>query len=187
MKKILAVLMLLVFGLSACAGQNAQMERALQLRSKLLAAKGCSFQAKITADYGNKTYSFSMECTADEKGNISFTVTEPETIAGICGKLTDGKGNLTFDDTALAFEMLADGLLTPVAAPWVFLNTLRSGYISSCGEEGAYTRITLHDSYEADALKLDVWLNGEQLPVQGEIMWKDRKILTIAVSNFQIL
>ncbi len=178
---------MLIFCMTGCTGNHDQMEEALGLRSKLLSAKGCSFDGRITADYGDKTYTFFVKCTSDSSGSVSFTVTEPETIAGISGTLKEGKGSLSFDDTALAFALLADGQLTPVATPWIFLNTLRAGYIASCGKEGEYTRIRLHDSYEADALQLDVWLDKDLQPVQGEILWKDRKILTIAVTNFRVL
>lgn len=158
------------------------MNEALALRSKILQAKTCSFTAAITADYGDVIYSFSMDCVADNQGNVTFTVTKPETIAGITGKLTADGGSLTFDGTALAIPLLTDDLITPVSAPWILMRTLRSGYITSCADG----RITIDDSYADDALKLDITLDGEQKPALAEIYWKNRRILTVEVTSFAL-
>lgn len=156
------------------------MNEALALRSAILQAKCCSFTAAITADYGDMTYSFSMDCAADEQGNVTFTVSKPETIAGITGKLTADGGSVTFDDVALAIPMLTDDQITPVSAPWVLMRTLRGGYITSCADG----RITIDDSYAEDALKLDISLDQQNKPSLAEIYWKNRRILTVEVTSF---
>ena len=186
MKRI-AALLCMVLLLSGCGGTDQTMDRAMAFRSQLLAAGGCSFDADITADYGDKSYTFSMACTADDRGAVSFSVTKPETISGITGSVAATGGMLTFDDKALSFALMADGLVTPVSAPWVLLKTLRSGYLTSCGQEGEYLRLAIDDSYEADALHLDIWLGDEDLPVRGEVLWQGRRLLSIAVTNFTFL
>lgn len=177
---------ILLFLLSGCANARQDIDRAMELRSGLLAGAGCDFRASITADYGDTIQSFTMDCRADELGNLSFTVTEPDSIAGITGKLSKDGGALTFDGTALSVPMLADGQLAPVSAPWVFLNTLRSGYLTSAGREEDLLRVSIDDSYEENALQLDIWLNGENLPVRGEILYDGRRILSLVVENFRI-
>lgn len=186
MKKLVSVLVLLLV-LTGCAGNNGELDRAMALRAKLLAASGCSFDAVITADYGDKTYSFSVACTSDGQGNVTFTVNEPESIAGITGTISGEGGKLTFDDTALAFELLADGQVTPVSAPWLLVKTLRGGYVSACGVDGEQIRISVDDSYEEDAMHLDIWLGEGDLPVRGDILFDDRRILSLEVKNFKIL
>ncbi len=184
MRKLGAIVLLLCV-LTGCSGKQEQLEGMLALRQELL-QKTCGFRAEVTADYGDKTYSFSMDCQADEKGELKFTVVEPETISGISGVIRKGEGALVFDDTALSFELLTDELLSPVSAPWILMKALRSGYILSGGTEGQKTHITLRDSYDSDAMRVDVWLDENQKPVQGEILWKDRRILTITIKNFVI-
>lgn len=186
MKKLISVLMLIV-ALAGCAGGNEELDRAMALRAKLLGASGCSFDTVITADYGDKIHSFSVSCTADGKGNVTFTVTQPQTIAGITGNLSGEGGKLTFEDKALAFELLADGQLTPVSAPWLFLKTLRGGYVTACGTDGEQVRVSIDDSYEADALHLDIWLGEGDLPVRAEAVYDNRRILSLEITNFQIL
>jgi len=182
MKRICVLLCVLLL-LTGCSGKNQDMDRAMNLRSRLL-AKAVSFDAQVTADYGDKTYTFAMNCKADTQGNLTFTVTEPELISGITGTVSATGGKLTFDDVALAFDLMADDQFSPVSGPWLLMKTLRSGYLTSCTQEGDAFRISIDDSYEDDALHLDVWLDGQDAPIRGEIMWQGRRLLTIGVKNF---
>ncbi len=171
--------------LCGCSSENKELERGLALRRNILSGEGCSFDAAVTADYGDKLYEFSLACQGDAQGNLNFTVTAPETIADITGTVSDTGGKLTFDGTALQFDLMADDQLSPVSAPWIFLKTLRSGYLTSAGTEGEQIRLTIDDSYEDDALQLDIWLEGD-IPVRAEILYDGRRILSLTVTNFEI-
>lgn len=174
---------LLVF-LSGCSGGNDALDRAMALRSRLVSSDGYSFDTEVTADYGDKLYTFSLSCQADSAGNIAFTVISPESIAGITGKVSEQGGQLTFDDTALAFELLADGQFSPVSAPWVLVHTLHSGYLTSCAQTEDGLLLCIDDSYEEDALNLSIYLGQEDLPTAAEISWQGRRILSLTVKNF---
>jgi hypothetical protein len=141
----------------------------------------------IIADYGDKLYSFVMACTFDHAGDMQFCVKEPQTIAGITGTIKMDGGFLTFDDQAVAFPLLADEQLTPVTAPWIFMKTLRGGYIRYAGQEGENLRVYIDDSYEEDSLQLDILLDAGQAPLQAEIIWQNRRILSLTIENFTIL
>lgn len=183
MKKAVVVV-LFVLMLTGCSGKSKELERGMALRSELLKASQCSFDAEITADYGDKVYTFSMACLGDPHGNMSFTVTAPETIAGITGSVSETGGKLTFDDTALQFDLMADDQVTPVSGPWILLKTLRSGYITSAAMDGELLRLSVDDSYADDALHLDIWLNTDDQPVKAEILYDGRSILSLTVTNF---
>lgn len=181
---LLAALMVLLCG---CAGGDRELERAMAYRSALLKAEGCRFSAEVTADYGDILHSFSMDCRTDANGNLSFSVTAPETIAGITGAVSQEGGTLRFDDEALHFELMAQEQLSPVSAPWIFMKTLRSGYLTSASTEGELLRLTIDDSYEEDALRLDIWLKEEDMPVRAEILYDGKRILTMDVKDFVLL
>ncbi len=174
-----------LLALCGCSSQNKELDAGMVLRDKLLSGEGCRFQAEITADYGDKLQTFAMSCEGDKQGAMTFAVTAPETITGITGNISEGRGQLTFDDTALYFDLLTDEQLSPVSAPWIFLKTLRSGYLTSAGKDGDQIRLTIDDSYEDDALQLDIWLEGGT-PVRAEILYDGRRILSLAVTNFEI-
>ena len=186
MKKVLLILMsaLLLVG---CQSDDDELKQMMDFRASLLSGLGCSFQATITADYQDEVYQFALDCHCDENGALEFVVLEPETISGISGVISGQGGKLTFrNNEALAFETLADGQVTPVTAPWLFVKTLRGGYVTSCGMEQDLMRVTIDDSYEDDALSLDIWFSSEQ-PVRAEILWSNRRILSLEVTNFEIL
>ena len=162
------------------------MDRAMLIRKNML-ERGCSFDAVITADYGDVVHVFQMNCTADTEGNMRFCVVEPESISGITGEFSATGGKLTFDDEVLLFETLADGQLSPVSAPWIMLRTLQGGYIHACGRDGDGLKLQIYDSYRDDALQLDIWTNDTDIPIGAEIVYAGRRILSLNVKNFHFL
>ncbi len=185
MKRLSAILVLILF-LFGCSAEGS-LEKGMALRERIQSGKGCCFDVVVTADYGDQLYEFSMQCITDQSGDLTFTVTKPDSISGISGIIRGSTGELTFDDKALAFQTLADGYISPVSAPWVFIHTLRSGYLKSEGDDGEMTRLAIDDSYEEEALHLDIWLNSENIPVRGDIVYKGRRCLVLDVSNFSFL
>ena len=184
MKMMAAVCILLL--LTGCGTHDEELDRAMALRAKLLTAS-VTFEAEITADYGDEVHTFSVYCEGDNQGNLGFRVTAPETIAGISGRCDAGEGKLTFQDTVLAFPLLAEDQLSPVSAPWIFYMTLRGGYLTAAGMEEDLLRVTIDDSYDDDALTVDIWLDANDTPIRAEILYDGRRILTLTIENFQIL
>ena len=178
--------MLMLVILTGCSKTKDMLDKAMTLRADLLACRNCTFDAVITADYGDEVNTFGMHCVGDNDGNLEFTLTAPETIAGITGVISAGEGKLTFDDQAVAFPLLAEGQVTPVSGPWILMKTLMGGYLTACNEEEDLLHLMIHDSYEEDALDLEIWLDGQMRPVQTEIGYEGRRILTMEIENFQI-
>ena len=183
MKRILCLV--LVCLLCGCGRKDDALDRALAMRMRLQ-GDACSFSCTVTADYGEKIHVFSMECTADVSGDMTFEVLTPESISGITGVVSQSQGKLTFDDKALAFELLADGQFSPVSAPWILIRTLRGGYLTSCTETDYGMLLCIDDSYEADPLRLDVRMDRDGNPISAEILWQGRRILSMEIENFQI-
>ena len=186
MKKLAALMIALVI-LTGCTGKREEMDRIMNLRAKLLGSEGCTFTAQITADYGDKLHEFTLFCEGNNDGDLGFRVEKPDTLTGITGRFKGSEGFLTFDDVALSFPLLADDQITPVSGPWILLKTLLGGYLTACTMEDELLHLTIHDSYEEDALQLEIWLSGENLPVRTEIVYDNRRILTMDIENFQIL
>lgn len=185
MKKAVSIFLILIL-LTGCSRKNRELEQGIQLRTQLLSSSLCSFDVDITADYGDELHTFSMNCQAAKDGTVHFTVVAPESISGIQGSVDGTKGSIRFDDTALYFPLLADNQITPVCAPWLFIKTLRSGPITSAGAEKALSRLSIDDRYEDDALHLDIWLDETGTPIRAEILYRERKILSLDVKRFTL-
>ena len=84
MKK-LASLVLALIVLSGCTGKRDELDRAMALRAELLGCESCGFDVAVTADYGDSVLTFGMNCQGDNRGKLTFQVTQPESIAGITG------------------------------------------------------------------------------------------------------
>ena len=184
MKRLLAILVIFLLLFSGCAQNDDIADPALSLRTKLLSSNGCSFDVTITADYEDSLQSFTLHCFFDKQGSMSFSVLQPESISGISGKVAANGGQITFDDQVLMFSLLADGQITPVSAPWVFMKSLRGGYIKSYTDSDSQRRISIDDSYQEDPLHLDIWMNTDKIPIRCEILWRGRRILSLDVKNF---
>lgn len=186
MKRIAAFLLSICF-LSGCSANNDPISRAMDLRNKLLDSSGCSFTAVISADYEDEIYTFTLDCLADSEGNLSFTVVDPKTLSGITGSFSKNGGALTFDDKVLAFPLLADGQIAPICTPWILLNTIKGGYISGCGQDKENLRVYYDDSFENSVLHLEALFDEDDMPIYGEIFWRERRILSADIRNFVLL
>lgn len=185
MKRQPLLMMLLVILLTGCSSEDRTVERGMILRDKLLSAGTVSFLCNVTADYGETCCSFALQCEQNDD-HLLFEVKEPESIAGIQGKISNQSGALTFEDTVLYFALLADGQLSPVSAPWIVINTLKSGYLRSvCGEEDGL-RITLDDSFQEEALMVDVWTDEADIPICADILYKGQRVLSVRMENVLI-
>lgn len=184
--KLVCCLLAVMTVITGCSSENKLISEALQFRETLLSSNGCGFSAEITADYGDSVTRFSMACQSDASGKTLFEITQPQSIAGIKGIISDQGGSIEFEDKALYFPLLTDELLTPASAPWILLRTLRSGYITSACMEESLLHVTVNDDYEDDALMLDIWLEGE-CPVRADILHDGKRILSVQVENFVLL
>lgn len=162
------------------------MDRALSLRDAVTNGKGCTFSVVITADYQDVYFTFKLDCQANEVGDITFSVKEPESICGITGNISAEGGKLTFDDQMLVFPEMIDGQITPLVAPWLFLKTLRGGYITGCAQNDIGLLMQIKDTYFEDALQINIQTNAD-VPVFAELIWEDRRIMTLDVEAFRIL
>lgn len=180
---LLPMIVLLV----GCGKETAgEVEQAMAFRSTLLEADGCSFTGKITADYGNNVWEFTVDCHADGEGNLSFEVVEPEPIAGITGTVEAQGGKLTFDDKALGFGLLAENRISPVSCPYMVARSWCTGFISAAGYDDSGLRMTVETTFEERPLTVDTWLDQEKgVPIFSEVCYNRERILWMSISEFE--
>lgn len=186
MKRVLAILMVIPI-LTGCKHAGASMEQAMEFRNRISSNRECAFETEITADYGDKTYSFTMECKAGQDNTVAFTVTAPDSIEGITGIISDAAGKLTFEENVLLFEPIAEGILSPVSAPWFLLQGLQGGYIEACADTDSGYIIHIQDSNMDKPVDYSVWMNPQNVPVQAEIIWDGMRIMSMKIEGFAFL
>lgn len=179
-------LVLITCLLCGCKDNDSHIKQAIEIRKEILAADNCSFEAVITADYGELLYTFQMDCVMGADGSMSFTVTDPETIAGITGCISGEDASLTFDDKVLSFPMLVEGQLTPVSAPWFFVNALTDGYITGCSNNNEELCLYIDDSFAENTLNLEIYCDNQFHPQHVDFYWKQQRVLSADIRNFSI-
>lgn len=184
--KRLGVLLAVLLFLSGCTGTEETQDRLLQLRQSL-SKSDFAFIANISADFGEHTYSFSLDCRFGADGAMTFCVQSPDTIAGITGKIEAGGGLLTFDDKSVGFFLLADGIVSPVSAPWLAIKGLRGGYLSSWRQEGERILVCIDDTFEGEKVSFDFGISNDDLPQSADIYWEGRRIIAISIESFRFL
>ncbi|MBQ7566209.1 MAG: hypothetical protein IJT18_03735 [Oscillospiraceae bacterium] len=180
-----ALSILLCILLCGCSAEQNAVQPALDFRTKLLAAGGCTFSADFRADYGDKLFDFSADCVYDGK-NGTVTVTKPDTISGIAASANDDSAALSFDGVTLALDDLGEGRVPPLSAAWLFGSAWRSDFISAGGDDGGRYRVTILRGYDEDELQIDTWFDGG-VPVSGEIAYKGQRVLSADFSDFSFL
>lgn len=180
MKRLLPLLLVFLMG---CSSRDPAMEAALELRSRCLGAQKIQFRTQISADYITHIESFNLECVQNTDGSMAFQVLGPADIEGIRGTVSEDEGTVEFDETVLAFPLMAEGRLSPLSGPWVLMQAIRSGNILAVGQEGALIHLTINDSYGDNALSVDLWLENGSV-CAAEIAWEGRRCLTMTVEEF---
>ena len=180
MKRILPLLLVFLVG---CSGPDPAMEEALALRSRCLASACVQFQVEIRADYITGYEEFTLDCQTASDGAVSFRVVSPEEIADISGTVRRNEGTVEFDGAVLAYPLMAQGRLSPLSGPWVVMKAIRSGCILAAGQEGELTRVTIDDSYDDNALTVDLWLKDGQV-MEAEVAWEGLRCLTMTFDDF---
>lgn len=147
-------------------------------------AGGCSFTADVTADYGDRVYSFTLSSRTQD-GQTRLEVLEPESIAGIAATVSEDGTELTFDGAELAFGQLANGFVSPVTVPWLLAQCWSGEYIAWAGADGDLERVTYLRGYNDEELTVDTWFSGNT-PTYAEVSYDGTRCLTVEILDFRL-
>jgi len=133
---LICVLMmtLLLCGCGMVDGENGPQERALDIRGEYLASNGCTAKLDVTADYGQRVYTYTIDVVVTGEDTV-ITVAAPEEVAGVTAHLSGADNWLEYDGAVLETGPLDENGLTPLSAVPVLLESARSGFMDSCAME----------------------------------------------------
>ena len=185
LRKCVLFLMVFLMVFSGCGKGKEPTQQALDFRTGLLGTEGCSFTAKIRADYGEKLYDFTLEAVCSQE-ETRLTVCEPKEIAGISAVVTKNGAKLEFDGAELDFGKLANGYISPVSVPWLLAQCWMGEYISMAGSDGDLYRVTYLRGYEDEEVTVDTWFAENGVPVYGEVFYDGVRCITVEIEDFQM-
>ena len=183
-RKVLALAILFVTLFSGCRGEDSAMQTALDFRGSLLSAGGCRFTADVEADFGERIYDFTLECTYNGTDG-TLNVTAPKSIAGISATVSDGSSELEFDGVSLDFGPLANGFASPLSLPWLLGSAWTGDYIAWAGRDGDLAYVTWLKGYQEQELSINTWFQ-KNIPVRAEVLSEGRRVLTVTIEDFAL-
>lgn len=194
-KRLCALMMTLVLPLAACGGSgggNEAEERLTEVRGKYLEMTACTGHANLTADYGQRVYTYGIDYTWQREGETLLTLTAPEVIAGTTAHITAGETALEYDGVILETGPLSAEGLTPVDALPALLTYAREGFAAECALEGAEgEEQKLHvvcrdpENEPGTGREADLWFNPETGDLlRGEISEGGVAVIQCEISGF---
>ena len=163
----------LCLALTACgggAGISPAEQLALDIRGELLETAGCTAQLELTADYGQRVYTYGIDLSWQREGE---TALEYDGMRVETGPL-DGSG------------------MSPVDAVPVLLDYAEGGYIAACGMETVDEREVLRvDCREPEAAAgesraCSLWFDpSTHALLRGELSQDGFTVIQCEFSNFR--
>ncbi len=184
MRRVFALVLLCLL-LTGCGKEENVTNEAVKFRADLVQAGGCSYQVKISADFGDSVEEFTLSCRSMADGTTDFTILAPETLEGITARVTDAGGKITYEGMGVDFGLLANDTLAPAAAPALLVACWSSEYIASAGFEGESYRASYEKGFDEKTLKVDTWFENN-LPIYAEVCYNNSRILRLELSEFQL-
>ncbi len=182
MRRILSLILLLAL-LTGCKGEESLLTQAIAFRGQLISAGGCSFCAEITADYEQEVQTFTLECDANEEGEITFRVLAPDSIADISGHMEGGEGKVTYDGLQLAFPLLVYDRISPVSAPALVVTCWLKEFILSAGSSQENYRVTYEKKIQEKVLLIDTYFEKD-IPISAELCYNGYRIINMKITEF---
>ncbi len=192
----LCVLMIsLCLALAACGGGASDAEQlALDIRGEYLAMEGCTAQLVLTADYGQRVYEYGLALEYRREGESVLTVTSPEAVAGVTGRLRDGSGYLEYDGVWVETGPLDDSGMSPMEAVPVLLRYATEGFIAECametyGQDTALRVICRDPEGQAgEGQECSLWFDPDShVLLQGELSQDGFTVIRCIFSQFQMM
>ena len=193
-KRLCALMMTLVLPLSACGGATGESgaeTMALDVRAKYLEMTACAGHMELTADYGQRVYTYGVDVTWAREGETLLTLTSPESVAGLTAHISQGETALEYDGVMVETgELNADGL-TPVDAVPALLAYAQEGFMAECvledwdGEERLHVTCRDPEKDPGQGTEAQLWFQPDTAAlVRGEISSDGFTVIVCEVSGF---
>lgn len=196
-KGLYALTMTLVLSLTACGGPGGgnEAEKTLaEVRGRYLEMTSCSGHGDLTADYGQRVYTYGVDFIWRREGETLLTLTAPEVIAGTTAHIEAGETALEYDGVMLETGPLNSEGLAPVDAVPALLRYAREGFAAECaleGEEGEEKRLHVicrdPETQPGEGIEAELWFDPESgALLRGEVSEGGFAVIQCDISGFTL-
>lgn len=184
MKKAAAILTLIaILALTACSQETAA-DAATALQGSWSALPGVTLTADLVADYGDRVYPFTLNCT-ENRGAATLTIAAPDSVAGVTARVTADGATLTYDGAEVYTGGLTENGLSPMEAMPLMFRLWRDGLILEATFEPVNDEACLTVLYRVtDGVSLRTWFSREtSLPLMAELTSGGSTVITATFKN----
>lgn len=176
--------------LTACGGsQTPVSETSVQEMRKIYQSMdGVTAKAEITADYGERVYTYSVSV----EGTVSagtMTVLAPENIANTVLQWSDGQTALSYEEVTLETGAITDSGLSPADAMPTILAACRGGNLVECcleGEEDSLLYAELENPTDEEGT-VSCWFSRENYALlKAELAENGTRVITLNFTEFEM-
>lgn len=194
-RRLCALMMTLALALTACGGEsgNEAEEAMLKTRGRYLAMTACSGHMDLTADYGQRVYTFGVDFTWAKEGETVLTLTAPENVAGATARIAAGETALEYNGVMLETGTLDSAGLSPIDALPALLTYAREGFLSECVLEDWDGVQRLHvicrdpEKEPGQGVEAQLWFDPDASALlRGEISEDGFTVIQCDVSGFSM-
>ena len=186
----------LCLALTACGGEvgiSPAEQLALDIRGELLETAGCTAQLELTADYGQRVYTYGIDLSWQREGETVLTITAPENVAGITARILEGETALEYDGMRVETGPLDDSGMSPVDAVPVLLDYAEAGFIAACGmetvDEAEVLRVDYREPEAAagEGRECSLWFDpSTRALLRGELSQDGFTVIQCVFSDFEM-
>ena len=176
-------MMLLCLLLSACGGTQDRMQEALQFRTDLLAAQGCSFEAELTAQGETEVFECTLRCSISPDGTARAEVLAPEELAGVTATITDSGMQIDYDGVRVDCGQLS-GSVSPIGTPGLLYAAWTGGYIAAAGSEEHQTMARYLLGSGSSEKQISTWFSADGTPESCEAAENGMVVLQCRLRDF---
>lgn len=192
-KSLVMCVLMMTLALTACGGGgDVVQELALTIRTAYVSANGCTGRMEITADYGQRVYTYTVDVTVDGENTV-LVVAAPEEVAGVTARLQGTDSWLEYDGAVLETGPLSPDGLSPLGAVPALLERARSGFMDSCTMEQLGERESLRvlcrdpSMGQGEGTQTVLWFDPDSAALlRGEILVEGRRVILCECMEFAL-
>ena len=184
-RALIPVLMIISLLFCSC-GEKDTLEKSLrEARERWEEGESLRFTAEICAELSKEVFTCKLECT-HENGETVIEIIEPQNIAGIKARMREGETTLEYDGLILAIENPMMGEASPLGAMGIFMDALRSGFVTQMWmERENECPIAVYELYVDDNTSAKLWFWEENFALMNAELVRDgRSVVKCKVIDF---
>lgn len=197
--KWLGAPMIALLLLTSCGGDGGEdaQQMALDLRTTYLSMTACQSTLQVTADYGQRVYTYEMDMTwegTSTTGETTLVVTAPEEIAGLTIVANQEESVLQYDGISLETGSLYEGGTNPVQCIPTIIQSIRTNFIAECGFElvGEETQLRMvcrnPENSSGTGEEVTLWFSQESGALRkGELSVEGVTVVFCIFENFSMV